>query len=209
MAFIWKSPKCIVIHQSFILYPVHFKSKYFADVFGHFLLTAIFPYICLQLRLTHSIFQVVLASFRSSHPCLVTCCWGTIKTYRGEFTQSQIKFGSGARDNHHLGVQNWMQWPWHLMSLTLGFPSTYRMSYADIWRADQGTDLDESNFAPWLVCPVEQFCGNNKSMHIRNSMGEKALRSVLLSKTLYWPTRVAFCAPHSECWYTKEKTKQN
>lgn len=102
-----------------------------------------------------------------------------------------------------------MQWLWHLMTLTLGFPSTYRMSYAVIWRLDQRTDMDESHFAPWLVCPVEQFCDINKRMHIRNSMGEKALRSVLLSKTLYWQTRVAFCAPQSECWYTKEKTKRD
>lgn len=49
------------------------------------------------------------------------------------------------------------------------------MSYADIWRADQGTDLDESHFAPWLVCPAEQLCDVSKRLHIRNSMGEKAL----------------------------------
>lgn len=208
MAFIWKSLKCIVIHKTFILYPIHFKSKYFTDVFGHFLLIAVFPYVCLQLRLAHSIFQMILASFRGSHLCcLVTCCWGTITTYRAEFAQSQIKSGRGARDNYHLWVQNWMQWFWHLMSLTLGFPSTYRVNYTDIWRAAQGTDLDQSHYAPWLVCPVEQFCDINKRMH-RDSKGrKKTLRSVLLSKALYWQTRVAFCAPHSGCWYTKEKTK--
>lgn len=46
------------------------------------------------------------------------------------------------------------------------------MSYADIWRADQGTDLDQSHYAPWLVCPVEQFCDVNKRMH-RNSKEKK------------------------------------
>lgn len=127
MAFIWKTPECIVIHKSFILYPIHFKPKYFTDLFGHFLPTAVFPYTHLQLRWTHSIFQMALESFRGSHSCcLVTCCWGTITTYRGEFTQSQIRFGSGARDNYHLRAQNWMQWFWYPMSLTLiFFPSTY------------------------------------------------------------------------------------
>lgn len=69
--------------------------------------------------------------------------------------------------------------PWPLAS-----PATYRMSYADIWRADQGTDLDESNFAPWLVCPVEQLRDVSKRLHIRNSTGEKALGQYCCQKLL-------------------------
>lgn len=64
-------------------------------------------------------------------------------------------------------------------------PAPTLMSFADIWGVDQGTDLDESHFSPRLVYPVEQLCGINKSMCMRNSMGKKALRSVSLSKTLY------------------------
>lgn len=81
------------------------------------------------------------------------------------------------------------------MTLTLGFPSTYRMSSAVIWRVDQRTDLDESHFALWLVCPVEQFCDINKRMHIRNSMGEKALRvSIAVKNSLLTNQSCLLCS---------------
>lgn len=114
-------------------------------------------------------------SFRCSHLCcLVTWCWGTITTYRAECAQSQIKFGSGAGDNYNLWVQDWMQWFWHLLSLTLGFPSHLQDELCRYLESRSG-DWPGWNFAAWLVCPVEQFCDVSKRLHIRNSMGEKAL----------------------------------